>query len=195
MVAMTTTQRFAPTSARAPMARPSWMQAVLLLAGAIMLPAGLIIIEVGWWGAAHSPYSYDQLSYLISGGLFGLGLAFVGGFLYFGSWLAKISADNSEAMARLADSLQEMGQSLSHAQPSLPANPTSSVPALTAGANERPVTTANGTLMHLPNCSLVVGRDDLHPADPDADLKPCKLCLGLRPVPAVSSGDADTLVQ
>src|SRR5690242_5258054 len=73
------------------------LQLVLFIAGAVMLPLGLVVIILGWYGASNTPYQYDQLSYLVSGGLFGLGLTFCGGFLYFGAWLARIAADQKES--------------------------------------------------------------------------------------------------
>jgi hypothetical protein len=57
--------------------------------GGLCLPAGIIAIIVGWYGAAHTPRLYEQNDYLISGGLLGLGLVFVGGFLYFGYWMTR----------------------------------------------------------------------------------------------------------
>ena len=81
------------------------LQLVLFWAGAILLPLGLVVIILGWYGAANTPYQYDQLSYLVSGGLLGLGLTFCGGFLYFGAWLARIASDQREAAKRLADTL------------------------------------------------------------------------------------------
>src|SRR5512134_3936835 len=73
------------------------LQIVLFWAGAILLPLGLVVIVLGWYGAANTPYQYDQLSYLVSGGLLGLGLTFAGGFLYFGAWLARIAADQRDS--------------------------------------------------------------------------------------------------
>ena len=73
------------------------LQLVLFWAGAILLPLGLVVIVLGWYGAANTPYQYDQLSYLVSGGLLGLGLTFIGGFLYFGAWLARIADDGRES--------------------------------------------------------------------------------------------------
>src|ERR1700750_2105243 len=60
-------------------------QLVLFWAGAVMLPLGIVVIVLGWYGVAHTPFGYDQTSYLMSGGFGGLALTFVGGFLYFGS--------------------------------------------------------------------------------------------------------------
>jgi hypothetical protein len=89
-----------------------WLQFSLFVAGAVLMPLGILAIGLGWYGVAHSHYIYDQNTYLISGGLLGLGLVFLGGFLYFGAWLARMSGeqrDNSraiaEAMSVLADAL------------------------------------------------------------------------------------------
>ena len=49
--------------------------------GGALLPLGVVVIALGWYGVAHSPFAFEQNSYLISGGLFGLGLVLVGGFL------------------------------------------------------------------------------------------------------------------
>src|SRR6476620_4910920 len=81
------------------------LQTVLFIGGAVMLPLGLVVIILGWYGASNTPYQYDQLSYLVSGGLFGLGLTFCGGFLYFGAWLARIAADQKESAKRLSETL------------------------------------------------------------------------------------------
>src|SRR5690349_8020089 len=74
---------------------------VLFVAGAVLLPAGLIVIGLGWYGVAHTPYLYNQNAYIVSGGILGLGITFVGGFLYFGSWLARVAADQKEAQRQL----------------------------------------------------------------------------------------------
>ena len=78
---------------------------MLFWVGASLLPLGLVVIVLGWYGVANTPFGYDQQSYMISGGFGGLALTFVGGFLYFGSWLARIAEDNREASRRLADTL------------------------------------------------------------------------------------------
>src|SRR5690349_14032516 len=87
------------TSAAAPLKDNHYrlLQVVLFWAGAVLLPLGLVVIVLGWYGAANTPYQYDQLSYLVSGGLLGLGLTFCGGFLYFGAWLARIASDQRES--------------------------------------------------------------------------------------------------
>ena len=49
------------------------LQMVLFVAGAVLLPGGLVVIGLGWYGTAHTPYEYNQNAYLISGGILGLG--------------------------------------------------------------------------------------------------------------------------
>ena len=53
-------------------------QQVLFWVGASLLPLGLVVIVLGWYGVANTPFGYDQESYMISGGFGGLALTFVG---------------------------------------------------------------------------------------------------------------------
>ncbi len=144
------------------------LQVVLFWAGAIMLPLGIVVIILGWYGAANTPYQWDQMSYVVSGGMLGLGLTFVGGFLYFGAWLARIAADGRESSKRLADTLLVLAE----------------VTATSAKTDDRgldvgaiPVTAGTGTTMHRRDCSLIAHRDDLQPVGEDnAHLSLCRLC-------------------
>jgi hypothetical protein len=65
------------------------LETALLVLGGLLLPIGVITIIIGWYGASHTPKLYEQNDYLISGGLLGLGLVFMGGFLYFGYWMTR----------------------------------------------------------------------------------------------------------
>ncbi|MFC6343645.1 hypothetical protein ACFP8W_16785, partial [Nocardioides hankookensis] len=143
------------------------LQLVLFWAGAILLPLGLVVIVLGWYGAANTPYQYDQLSYLVSGGLLGLGLTFAGGFLYFGAWLARIAADNRESAKRLADTLLVLADVTSRAA----ANSD------TLDVSGLPVTAGDGTTMHRRDCALIAHRADLHPVGEDnGHLTQCRVC-------------------
>src|SRR3954453_14526205 len=84
------------------------LQLVLFAAGAILMPLGLIAIFLGWYGVAHAKYQYDQLPYVVSGGLLGLALVFLGGFLYFGAWLARIGTEQRESSRQVADAVLEL---------------------------------------------------------------------------------------
>lgn len=67
--------RLAERSSAADLIR--WM---LLPAGALVL-LGFALMVLGWYGASHTAREIEQVPYLISGGLIGLGLVVVGGLL------------------------------------------------------------------------------------------------------------------
>jgi hypothetical protein len=58
----------------------------LLVLGAVLQPLGGALILLGWSGAAGSTDVWEQIPYLISGGLLGLALVVAGGFCYFSYW-------------------------------------------------------------------------------------------------------------
>jgi hypothetical protein len=154
------------------------LQVVLFVAGAVLLPLGLVVIVLGWYGAAHTPYQYDQLSYLVSGGMLGLGLTFCGGFLYFGAWLARIASDNRDTAKRLSDTLLVLADVVSRsASESAGAPPSGTGQAAGRDAGAVLVVAGSGRTVHRRDCALVAHRDDLVPAGGDApDLTPCRLC-------------------
>ncbi|HSV39963.1 MAG TPA: hypothetical protein VLI04_14490 [Nocardioidaceae bacterium] len=147
---------------------PELVQRLLFAAGALLLPLGLIVICLGWYGAANTPYEYDQNVYLLSGGALGLGLTFAGGFLYFGSWLARISADQRATQQRLEESLRLLAAAVSQNAAPAPAAP------LEVGSEF--VVAGDGTTLHRRDCDLIAGRADLKPATANAGLAPCRLC-------------------
>ncbi|HEX4190251.1 MAG TPA: hypothetical protein VHZ06_04590 [Marmoricola sp.] len=174
---------------------------VLFVAGAILLPAGLIVIGLGWYGTAHTAYEYQQNTYLISGGILGLGITFVGGFLYFGAWLARIAADQKDSQRQLAETLLLLADAVSHntaaaeaAANAVPVVPVASAvlpaaeatqvisrPAPTPARAKDPgavlVVAGRGKTVHRADCDLIAGREDLRPVGPDvSDLIPCRLC-------------------
>ncbi len=84
----------------------------LLIAGAVMLPLGLIAIFLGWLGASRTPYEFEQIPYLISGGLLGVALAITGGFLYFGYWLTRMVNQQRDQTQELTEAIQRLEESL-----------------------------------------------------------------------------------
>jgi hypothetical protein len=81
-------------------------QSVLTLVGGFLMPLGLTIIGFGWYGTAHTGYVFEQLPYLVSGGLFGLGLTFCGALIFFSAWLARLAQlqrEQTELTRRLVD--------------------------------------------------------------------------------------------
>src|SRR5919204_4636331 len=81
------------------------LQIALFTIGALLMPLGIFAIFLGWYGTAHTKYQYDQLPYVVSGGILGLGLIFLGGFLYFGAWLARIGNEQRQSARQLADTV------------------------------------------------------------------------------------------
>jgi hypothetical protein len=88
------------------------LQFGLFVGGAVLMPLGVLTICLGWYGVAHSHYVYDQNTYLISGGLLGLGLVFLGGFLYFGAWLARMSSEQRDNSRAIADAMSVLADAL-----------------------------------------------------------------------------------
>jgi hypothetical protein len=92
---------------------------ILAILGSALAVAGLILIVVGWVGTSHTVLVAGQIPYVVTGGLLGLGLLFLGGFLYFGYWLALLLRDgraqaaaDREDTARLAAALEEVNHNL-----------------------------------------------------------------------------------
>ena len=147
--------------------RSAILQQVLFWAGAVMMPLGIVIILLGYYGVANAPQEFDREAYTYSGGFLGLAVTFLGGFLYFGAWLARIAADNNAASNRLADTLLVLADITSKAASTM--DPVGDTAAL-------PVTAGDGTTMHRRDCALVAHRDDLAPVGARTGLQACRVC-------------------
>lgn len=146
------------------------VEQVLLIAGTILFPLGLVFILLGWEGAAHNGHTYAQIDYLISGGIFGLGLSVAGGFMYFGYWLSRQLGESRRQSAATVQSLQRLEDLLDFA---LTARTTGPVPAVGGPA---PVVngttlyaTPRGSLLHRPDCPVVARRDNLKAVAPGTE--------------------------
>jgi hypothetical protein len=84
---------------------------LLLLAG-IIAPLGLIVVVLGWWGASKTSYPFEQTPYLISGGMLGLGLVFLGSFFYFAHWLTQLVKEHREQSAALLAAIDRLSAKL-----------------------------------------------------------------------------------
>lgn len=152
------------------------VERVLAIVSAVLLPLGILIIVLGWYGASHTPYLFEQVPYLISGGILGLGLAIVGGLVYFGSWVARGAAEQRSKSEEVVELLREIRDDLrsSAATAAAPAPRRSAA----AGNGKAPfVATAKGGMLHRPDCTVVSGRADLRPVGSTGDgMTPCALC-------------------
>ena len=83
-------------------ARAGDLTRAMLLPGAAFLLIGFNFLLFGWWGAAHTARQIEQIPYLISGGLIGVALIFVGG-------LILVSALWMVMLRRIMDEAEERG--------------------------------------------------------------------------------------
>jgi multisubunit Na+/H+ antiporter MnhG subunit len=138
----------------------------LLVLGGVLMPLGFMFILLGWLGASRTPLPFEQTSYLISGGIFGLALVIAGGFVYFAYWETVRIRESREQTQTLAAALMRLESALQTAG--------------TATGEAAPATyvaTATGSIFHRQDCTVVAGRSDLRQVDPDRDgLAPCRIC-------------------
>lgn len=164
----------AAESTAAPDNRYRKLQAALFTGGALLMPLGVLVVGLGWYGAAHTKYAYDQFPYLLSGGLLGVGLTFVGGFLYFGAWLAKVAADQKDASRQLSDTILVLADLVSRQQ----WGAAEATRAEMADPGAVPVLVGEGgTTVHRRDCTLIAHREDLCVlSGTEAGLSMCRVC-------------------
>lgn len=163
----------------------------LLVAGGVLVPLGIMLIILGWVGAAGTPLLFEQIPYLISGGLLGLGLVFVGGFVYFAYWLTVLVREGREERRDVAGALSRIEMLL--AAGSSAANPDHAGigtlpdphPELRADPPARRlVATATGTMIHRPDCPVVSGAAQLQEISAaTSGFAPCAICNPLAAEP------------
>ena len=141
----------------------------MLVVGGLLLPLGLLLVLLGWWGASHTVFVFEQVPYLLSGGVLGLALVVAGGFVYFAYWLTLLVRENRTGRAELVTVLARLERLLEEGSVAAPRRP--GVPA------GQLVATKTGTMIHRKDCVAVDGKSDLRPVTADtAGLTPCKLC-------------------
>ena len=144
---------------------------LLMILGGIIAPLGIIVVLLGWWGASHTPYVFEQVPYLISGGVLGLGLVFLGSFFYFTHWVTQLVKEHRvqsvamlEAIQRLQDEVVRQGDGVA------------------VGVNGSDgdavvlVATKQGSMAHRVDCTVVAGKRGLRQVAEADGLTPCKLC-------------------
>ena len=137
-------------------------------AGAVLVPVGLVLIILGWLGTSRTSRVYEQMPYVISGGLLGVGLVFAGGFAYFAYWMTRVvDLDRERATVasgeadRTAAALERIEELLRDV----------------TGQGATLVATKGGTMVHRATCPMVAGREDLRRVDAaSTKLTPCQIC-------------------
>ncbi|MDX6217789.1 MAG: hypothetical protein QOG99_3373, partial [Frankiales bacterium] len=156
---------------RVPRATFSFSDRWMLVVGGTLLPLGVVLVLLGWYGASHTVLLFEQIPYLISGGVLGLALVMGGGFVYFAYWMTLMVRENRtgrEEMQAVLLRMEELMQA--QAQPQTRRTATA-----TAAASTDLVATKTGTMLHRPDCVAVDGRDNLRSVTATtAGLTPCK---------------------
>lgn len=142
----------------------------MLVVGGLLLPLGIVLVLLGWWGASHTVFVFEQVPYLLSGGVLGLALVISGGFVYFAYWLTLMVRESRLGRSELAAALNRVERLLEE----------SAAPRTTRTAGTpsgRLVATRTGTMVHRPDCVAVDGKGDLREVTAETPgLTPCKLC-------------------
>ena len=122
--------------------------------GLVVVAAGLLVIGIGWNGAAGAggeingvPNLSAQLPWLISGGVLGLGLVVFGAALVI---VHNARVDRARLESKLDELVDALGNGIGNGGGSIAA-PSSAAGIFAAGA----------TSYHRPDCRLVTGRGDV----------------------------------
>jgi hypothetical protein len=159
--------------------RNTWQVA----AGSLLVPLGVVVILIAWYGAAHASVVQQQIPYLVSGSFVGLGLMIVGGLMYWAHWLYRIydQADlhHAERLARDQQLFQLLEAALAGRAAASPAVADPVAAASPTGAGKELVATATGTNVHRAECPVALR----HPeglqrltADEATGRPPCRIC-------------------
>jgi hypothetical protein len=148
-----------------------------LIGGGALAVLGLAAIIVGWLGAANTGFEFEQIPYLISGGLLGLALVFLGGFVYFAYWITRLVRESRTQSERAAEILDQIVHSLNGSGPSRVASSRARSARPIAGGSGEFVATSSGTFFHRRDCTAVEGRTKLRKVTPQTrGLEPCRIC-------------------
>ena len=154
--------------------RNTWQIAV----GAILMPLGLVIILIAWYGAAHARHVQQQIPYLVSGAFIGLGLMIVGGLLYWAHWLYRVYDQADLHHQDLLRQQDEHMRALIEAVTGAQGNGNGARTARAKPATSF-VATGSGTNFHRPDCPVVSRsrRNVRTVSTRDAErMQPCRIC-------------------
>jgi Flp pilus assembly protein TadB len=84
----------------------------LLAIGGVLVVLGILAIVLGWLGASNTAVVFEQIPFVISGGLLGLALVFAGVMTYFAYWLTVVVRENREMRRQVAASQQQLADAL-----------------------------------------------------------------------------------
>jgi hypothetical protein len=143
-----------------------WIQQSPVAVGVGLAGLGVVLLFLGWNGAAGVDHVTGQVPYLISGGLTGLTLVAAGLTVVVVHSHRRQSAAVTDKLDELIDVVRGLGGGAAASGP-------------TAVPSDH-IVIAGRTTYHLSTCRLVAGRDDQQPMSPEAaaerGLSPCRIC-------------------
>jgi hypothetical protein len=92
----------------------------LYLAGIVLPFIGLFVIGIGWWGASGTKYVYQEIPFIISGGIFGIALVIIGATLFarfsvarlLRFWLARLVAEQQLQTDRAVEAIERVAEAI-----------------------------------------------------------------------------------
>ncbi|HZN14771.1 MAG TPA: hypothetical protein VFB78_10915 [Acidimicrobiales bacterium] len=141
----------------------------LLYVGGALGILGLAVVLIGWYGVSHTIVLQEQNAYIVSGGLLGLGLVFLGGFSYFAYWVTRLVQEQQRQTTVLLEAITSLRPSANGGAPA------AAVVGVGVGVGGL-VATAKGSMAHRPDCAAVAGKKGLRKVTEATGLEPCRLC-------------------
>jgi hypothetical protein len=132
--------------------------------------AGLIALFVGWWGVSGTALVAKQLPYIASAGLVGVVLVAIGNRIFMINDLRR----DSGRLDRLEQMMAEL-----HAVLLSRTDATTEAPAARASGAKPFRAVPRGTSYHLPECSMVQGKETVGISRGEIssrNLRPCRMC-------------------
>jgi hypothetical protein len=161
--------------------RNSWQ----VVAGSILIPLGVVLILIGWYGAAHARVVQQQIPYMVSGSFIGLGCMVVGGFLFWGHWLYRLY-DQADLHHEESQQLLELIAASLAGQRMIGGPMPADGGGDDGGGDESSYfATAAGTVYHRADCAVIRHHpDDLRVLGPDklSGMRPCQICSASPPL-------------
>lgn len=142
-----------------------------LYIGGALIAIGLVVLYLGYNGAATNALPQAQTPYIISGGLLGVALMVIGAVTIALYVLLQVQADFRTELSALRESMETLSEAMAH-QVFRPANP---------GSENGTVMVARGaSSFHRPECRLVARAEHVKPLPrneaEEAGLIACRIC-------------------
>jgi hypothetical protein len=156
-----------------------------VLAGSVLIPLGVILILIAWYGAAHARVVQQQIPYLVSGSFVGLGCMVLGGFFFFSHWLYRMydqAGLHHEEQMRVLEAIAAGAAGASWRAAGAPGAagvPLTVTPGTVTGGLDSFYATGTGTVYHRADCAVIAHHpDDLRVlgADGLTGMLPCQIC-------------------